>query len=125
MIANNAEQLEVLFSLDKHLDTSTSDQVWDLISSLKTNKAIYMNVLTNDKETLAALSKPDGLKQMPIHKLLYLLQIVKYLVSRIILHGEQAESADEVALYFEKPVAAAGDNEDIPGMEEKEGQGQG
>jgi hypothetical protein len=54
---------------------------------------------------------------MPIHKLLYVLQIVKYLVS-LILRGEKEDSTDEATLYFEKPVAVTGNNEDFPAMEE-------
>jgi hypothetical protein len=98
--------------------------VWELISSLKTNKQLYMNILTNDKDTLAGLSKPESIKQMPIHKLLYVLQIVKYLVS-LILRGDKEDSTDEVTLYFEKPIAVTGNNEDFPGMEELGNQGQG
>ena len=76
-----------------------------------------MNVVANDEETLASLSTPEGLKKIPIHKLLYLLQIVKYSVSRIILHCEQADNSDEVTLYFEKAVAAV-NNVDFPSMDE-------
>jgi len=48
-IANNPELLEVLFKLDEKLDTGTSDQIWDLIASLKTNRQLYMSILTNDE----------------------------------------------------------------------------
>jgi len=47
---------------------------------LKTNNNMFMQILNNDDETLKALSQPDLLANIPIHKLLYLLQIVKYLV---------------------------------------------
>lgn len=57
-IANNSELLEVLFSLDQKLDTGTSEQIWDLISSLKTNRTMYMNILTNNQQTLDMLSDP-------------------------------------------------------------------
>ena len=42
---------------------------------------------------------------MPIHKLLYLLQIVKYLMSKI-LRGEPSAIIDEVLLYYDKPTSA-------------------
>ena len=45
-IANNQEYLGLLFGMDEQ------EVVWDLIASLKTNKEMYMQILTNDSETL-------------------------------------------------------------------------
>jgi hypothetical protein len=115
-VANNSEQLDLLFNLDTQLDSSTSDQVWDLLSSLQTNRQLYMNILTNEPQTLSMLADRKILENMPIHKLLYLLQIVKYLVAKI-LRGEGSSLTDEVLVYIEKPASL---NDDVPGNDDNE-----
>ena len=82
--------------------------VWDFIASLKTNKQMYMCVLTNESETLHSLTEPDLLEKTPIHKLLYWLQIMKYLLTESV---STSSVPDEVALYTEKkPDEKKGDD---------------
>lgn len=53
---------------------------------------------------------------MPIHKLLYLLQIIKYLLQKILSGQVNSENMDEVSLFIDKPI---GQGNDFPDIDEK------
>jgi hypothetical protein len=91
---------------------------------LKTNNNMFMQILNNDDETLKALSQPDLLANIPIHKLLYLLQIVKYLVQKV-LRGVTSGSGAEVNIYFTKPAPEVVNvDEEVVEEEKQDGQPQ-
>lgn len=100
MIAENAEYLEKLFSLENE-DTRSQEQIWRLICSLKTNSAIYNQIVAS--ENLAELFNPSH----PVLKLQYHLQIAKHLLENEI----GLEMKPSAKLYIEgRKIVAGGDN---------------
>lgn len=75
LIADNTEQLEMLFNLQSE-DQNSNEQIWKLISSLKTNSTIYKTLLK--AEDPAEELSPNK----SVFKLQYYLQIVKHLLQK-------------------------------------------
>jgi hypothetical protein len=123
LISSSAETLDFLFNLEQKLDSSSTqankakEAVWKLVTSLKTNPHIYLRMLRN--QDIGQMLSAD----QPMHKLLYVLQILQSFVNSYSRFGNDSANQVRLRCYFDaKKAPKWNGDEQFPSMQEASAQ---